>query len=115
MRTEGYRLSRTNKINQLLALAAAEAGGGYDGTLSPTEARQILTSLARGSDPLVRIKAIESLGKLDKDATSARYDAIATMTPEQMMERFYELIPSLRGVLEEALERDFQKEEAAHV
>src|SRR5215831_1545605 len=45
-RSEGYRVARSNKVNQLLALAAAEAGGGYDGTLSKQEARSILTAMA---------------------------------------------------------------------
>src|SRR5437588_206939 len=43
VRSEGYRLARSNKIMQLLALAAAEAGGGYDGTLTRGESNQILT------------------------------------------------------------------------
>jgi hypothetical protein len=101
IKAEGHRLSRTNKINQLLALAAAEAGGGYDGTLSPTEARQILTSLARGSDPLVRIKAIESLGKIDKDEAAAR--AIVPVNAKQIEERLFELLPSLKKSLMEEI------------
>ena len=44
----------------LLALASAEAGGGDDGTVSPGEAIRILSRLARGSDPNVRIKALDS-------------------------------------------------------
>lgn len=64
-RSEGYRVSRSNKVTQLLALATAEAGGGYDGTLSRQEARGILTSLARGGDPALKIKAIESLEKME--------------------------------------------------
>src|SRR5262249_43915403 len=36
-RSEGYRVARSNKVNQILALAAAEAGGGYDGTLTKQE------------------------------------------------------------------------------
>jgi hypothetical protein len=64
-RSEGYRVSRSNKVMQMLALAAIEAGGGYDGTLTRTESRQILTGLARGSDPSIKIKAIESVHKLD--------------------------------------------------
>jgi len=32
-----------------------------------TEAKQILSRLARGSDPNVRIKAIESLAKIERD------------------------------------------------
>jgi hypothetical protein len=67
-RSEGYRLARSNRIMNLLALAATEAGGGYDGTLTRTESRQILTGLARGSDPALKIKAIESLNKLEADS-----------------------------------------------
>ena len=66
-RSEGYRVARSNKVNQLLALAAAEAGGGYDGTLSKPEARSILTAMARGSNPQVRIKSIELLNKLERE------------------------------------------------
>ncbi len=65
-RSEGYRVSRSNKVTQLLALAAAEAGGGYDGTLTKQEARSILTAMARGSDPQVRIKSIELLAKMEQ-------------------------------------------------
>jgi hypothetical protein len=65
-RSEGYRVSRSNKVTQLLALAAAEAGGGYDGTLSRQEARSILTAMARGSDPAIRIKSIEMLAKIEQ-------------------------------------------------
>lgn len=64
-RSEGYRVSRSNKVTQLLALAAAEAGGGYDGTLTQQEARGILTAMARGSDPAIRIKSIEMLSKME--------------------------------------------------
>ena len=71
-RSEGYRLARSNRIMSLLALAAAKAGGGYDGTLTRSESRQILTGLARGSDPALRIKAIESLNKLDADESAGR-------------------------------------------
>jgi hypothetical protein len=75
VRSEGYRLARSNKINQLLALATAEAGGGYDGTLTRAESKQILTSLARGSDPALRIKAIESLGKIEDGERGAASEA----------------------------------------
>jgi hypothetical protein len=66
VRSEGYRLARSNKIMRLLALAAAEAGGGYDGNVTLAETKQILSTLARGSDPAVRIKALEALNKLDE-------------------------------------------------
>jgi hypothetical protein len=72
VRSEGYRLARSNKVNQLLALAVAETGSGYDGTVTRQEARQILTTLARGSDPAQRIKAIETILKLDQQEQDAR-------------------------------------------
>jgi hypothetical protein len=71
-RSEGYRVSRSNKVTQLLALAAAEAGGGYDGSLTKQEARGILTAMARGSDPAIKIKAIELLAKMDREDEETR-------------------------------------------
>lgn len=79
-RSEGYRVARSNKVNQLLALAAAEAGGGYDGTLTKQGSRSILTAMARGSDPQVRIKAIELLNKLERE------EAAANVKPEENLE-----------------------------
>ena len=72
VRSEGYRLARSNKVNQLLALAVAESGSGYDGTVTRQEARQILTMLARGSDPAQRIKAIEMVLKMDQQEADQR-------------------------------------------
>src|SRR6185369_1641011 len=65
-RTGGYRLARANIIERLLAFAAGDGGEGYDGSVDRAEARRILSSLARGSDPSVRIRAIEQLGKMDE-------------------------------------------------
>ncbi|HXX50935.1 MAG TPA: hypothetical protein VEI98_06570 [Xanthobacteraceae bacterium] len=65
VRAEGYRVFRSNTVQQLLSLAVAEAGGGYGGDITDAEARQILAKLARGSDPQVKIKALESLAKMD--------------------------------------------------
>ena len=48
-------------------MAKAETGKGPDGNVTMDEAKQILSRLARGSDPNVRIKAIESLAKIEKD------------------------------------------------
>jgi hypothetical protein len=65
LRTTGYRLARANIIERLLAFAAGE-GAGSDGSVDRAESRRILSSLARGSDPSVRIRAIEQLGKFDE-------------------------------------------------
>jgi hypothetical protein len=65
LRTTGYRLARANIIERLLAFAAGE-GGGADGSVTRDEGRRILSSLARGSDPSVRIRAIEQLAKFDE-------------------------------------------------
>jgi hypothetical protein len=65
----GYKAFRTTSVQNLLAFAAAEAKGGNDGTVYGGEARRILSKLARGSDPTVKIRAIEALQKLDDKAT----------------------------------------------
>jgi hypothetical protein len=64
-RTTGYRLSRSNMVGRLLALASG-AGSGYDGSVDRDEARRILSNLARGSDPSIRVRAIEQLSKFDE-------------------------------------------------
>src|SRR5262245_39097990 len=73
MRATGYRLARSNITERLLSFAAAEASGeGYDGSVDRAEGRRILSSLARGSDPSIRIRAIEQLSKFDEADRAAR-------------------------------------------
>jgi hypothetical protein len=66
LRTAGYRVARENAILRLLALASAEQGGGPDGTVDAAEVRRIISQLARGSDPAIRIRACEAIAKLDQ-------------------------------------------------
>lgn len=65
IRQSGARTAKSDTIMNLLALAAAEAGGGDEGIVGTGEAKRILSRLARGSDPSVRIKALDSLHKLE--------------------------------------------------
>jgi hypothetical protein len=67
IRQAGHRAAKSTAVMNMLALAQAEAAGGDDGTVTPAEARRILSRLARGSDPSVRIKALENLGKMDRE------------------------------------------------
>jgi hypothetical protein len=66
LRQAGHRAAKSTKVMELLALASVE--GGIDGTVDAKEARQILSRLARGSDPSVRIRALEALAKMDEAA-----------------------------------------------
>jgi hypothetical protein len=67
IRQAGHRASHSTAVMSLLSMAAAEAGEGPDGNVTMGEAKQILSRLARGSDPNVRIKAIESLAKIERE------------------------------------------------
>jgi hypothetical protein len=76
-KAEGYRVFKSNTVQSLLALAAAEEGGKSKGDITPQEARTILSKLARGSDPAIKIKALESLAKMDaaeKNTPAHDYD-----------------------------------------
>ena len=67
IRQAGHRAAHSTAVVGLLSMAKAETGKGPDGNVTMTEAKQILSRLARGSDPNVRIKAIESLAKIERD------------------------------------------------
>jgi hypothetical protein len=70
IRQAGSRAAKSTAVMNLLAMAVAEAGGGDDGVVDSAEAKRILSRLARGSDPNVRIKALESLNKLEQNERS---------------------------------------------
>jgi hypothetical protein len=65
VRQAGWRAARTRVVTTLCALAVAEAKGGVEGCVDAAEARRILTRLARGSDPSIKIRALEAIAKLD--------------------------------------------------
>jgi len=71
IRQAGSRAARSAAVTNLLALAKAESGEGPDGVVGAAEAKRILSRLARGSDPNVRIKALESLARIDRDEREA--------------------------------------------
>ena len=71
VRQVAYRVFRSNAVQDLLALAVAEAKGGHGGTVDSAEARRILSNLARGSDPSIKIRAVEAIAKLDERAAEA--------------------------------------------
>src|SRR5215510_549618 len=64
VRQSAYKTFRTNVVQNLLAHAVAESGDGVDGTVDATEAKRILSGLARGADPNVKIRAVEALQKI---------------------------------------------------
>ena len=61
----GYRLSKSNEVARLMAALAAETGSDV-GNVDARRARAILSRLAEGSDPSVRIRAIECLQRMDE-------------------------------------------------
>jgi hypothetical protein len=90
LRQAGSRAAQSTAVMNLLALAKVEAAGGDDGTVGVAEARRILSRLARGSDPNVRIKAIEGISKLDRDERANR--------PEDTGEDLGEIIRWFHGL-----------------
>jgi len=72
IRKAGSQAAKGTAVTNMMALAAAEAAGGDDGTVGVAEARRILSRLARGSDPNVRIKAVEGISKLDREERANR-------------------------------------------
>jgi hypothetical protein len=67
IRQSGHRAAHSSAVMGLLSMAKAETGHGPDGNVTMDEAKQILSRLARGSDPNVRIKSIECLAKIERE------------------------------------------------
>jgi hypothetical protein len=90
-RTEGYRLIRSNRVMQLLALATEESGAGYDGNMTPQERRQVLSQLGRSSDPQVKIKAVDSLNRMDERDRADALEAAARGEPASAVDTLKEI------------------------
>jgi len=71
IRQAGHRAAKSTAVLNMLSLARAQTGEGPDGVVTGAEAKRILSRLARGSDPNVRIKALESLARMDRDEREA--------------------------------------------
>jgi hypothetical protein len=71
IRQTAYRVAKTRVVTTLLAIASAECKGGPDGAVDSREAKAILSGLARASDPSVKIRALEALGRLDANEREA--------------------------------------------
>jgi hypothetical protein len=95
LRQAGHRAAHSTAVMGLLSMAKAETGQGPDGNVTLVEAKQILSRLARGSDPNVRIKSIETLCKIEREERElnmreaengtdlrSQYDEIAKISPE---------------------------------
>src|SRR5262245_18283035 len=71
IRQAGSRAAKSTAVMNLLALANAESGEGEHAVVTGAEAKRILCRLARGPDPNVRIKALESLSRMERDAATS--------------------------------------------
>jgi hypothetical protein len=88
IRQAGHRAAHSTAVCSLLSLAAAETGRGPDGNVTMTEARQILSRLARNAEPLTRIRAIETIAKIEsaEREMEVRRQESATSLQEEIRE-----------------------------
>jgi len=89
MRQAGSRADRSAAVQELLAYAYAETGVGSDGVVKTGEAKRILSRIARKGDNNARIKALESLAKIEqaeRDANPAA-ELTAAETVREILKR----------------------------
>ena len=94
-RQAGSRAAQSTAVQHLMALAKAEARGDDDGHVGLDEARSILSRLARGADPLTKIRAIESLGKLDREQRELNRSEPQSRDPIEELRELAQLSPTL--------------------
>src|SRR5262249_62279404 len=71
IRQNGSRANKSTAVQELLAYAHAETGSGNDGLVNGKEARRILSRIARTGDNTARIKACESLARIEREGRDA--------------------------------------------
>jgi hypothetical protein len=96
MRQAGSRADRSAAVQELLAYAHAETGTGSDGVVKTGEAKRILSRIARKGDNNARIKALESLAKIDRDELAATQQEYAD-DPAETARAIICALPSLHG------------------
>jgi hypothetical protein len=96
IRQSGYKAFRTTAVQNMLAFAAAESKGGVSGDVDSAESRRILSKLARGSDPSIRIRAIEMINKLDVAERAVR---MPTRTPAQISAEIIAMSPEYAPIM----------------
>jgi hypothetical protein len=63
--TDGWRRGRTIAVRKLMALAAEKAGTRDLGVMSIQERRLALSAMGRSRDPVIRLRALDILTRMD--------------------------------------------------
>jgi hypothetical protein len=99
IRQAGSRAAKSTAVMAMVQLAQIEQAGGDDGTVSPQEARRILSRLARGSDPSVRIRAVELLAKLEREERESRALTVTKHDPIEELREIAKTSPEFAALL----------------
>jgi hypothetical protein len=102
LRQAAHRLSRSVAVEELLGRAKLERSATEDlkdGTVDALEARRILSRLARNADPNIKVRAIESLLRLD-EADRLRLEQQTERSPEEILADLRAIAPSVADAME---------------
>jgi len=110
IRQVAYRTFRSDAVQRLLAFASAEMRGSTDGTVDGIEAKRILSGLARGGDPSVKIRAVESLMKMEELERAPKDDPPSL---DEMLRQIADISPVLAISWASAEEVPFRTADAA--
>jgi hypothetical protein len=99
LRGAGHRAAKSNAVMALVQLAQAEQAGGSDGTVSPAESRRILSKLARGADPSVKIRAVELLAKLEREEREFQAQTVTKHDPIEELRLIAQTSPQFAALL----------------